>query len=430
MYVGVDDTDGPGGMCTTYLMTKILEEFRASISGYPRLVRLNPNIPYRTRGNGALSVRFGTGPRKVRIGFIGGDEIRSSVYDNDVTITQEMANTLWSLVKKYAVSGENTNPGLVIADSGDDGEFYRITVNREVGMDYSSEYLASMRTRVYTAGNGRGSIGAYSAISWPATRVTYEVLAYSYPHSPSLPKGLMKEAASHAETFDFTFNSMDFRNSHPSIFPNPRTPIIYGVRGTDPQKLLDLAVDINERFSIKPERVFVFETNQGTDDHISPFTGELNQLSSYRIRGKVISDPVAIEGGHYFAAVRSGGLELKVAAFEPTKEFRSVFRQLRIGDEIEVYGSYVDGTINTEKLRIISLSTSFTRNPPLCDRCKTRMTNRGHFHYTCRKCGETGEIPEYIETVRRLKPGMYEVPVCARRHLSAPLRLLAEESAR
>ena len=56
MYIGLDDTDSREGMCTTYLCTLILRELRgmALRVGLPRLIRLNPNIPYKTRGNGAL----------------------------------------------------------------------------------------------------------------------------------------------------------------------------------------------------------------------------------------------------------------------------------------------------------------------------------------------------------------------------------------
>jgi len=39
------------------------------IIGYPKLVRLNPNVPWKTRGNGAVSLQIGTGKgKKVKIG--------------------------------------------------------------------------------------------------------------------------------------------------------------------------------------------------------------------------------------------------------------------------------------------------------------------------------------------------------------------------
>jgi tRNA(Ile2)-agmatinylcytidine synthase len=63
VYIGIDDTDSRKGMCTTYLALELVKEFQNELDliGYPRLVRLNPNIPWKTRGNGAVCVRLGTG---------------------------------------------------------------------------------------------------------------------------------------------------------------------------------------------------------------------------------------------------------------------------------------------------------------------------------------------------------------------------------
>ncbi len=59
MWVGVDDTDSRDEMCTTYIGLKIAASTKKQILGYPRLVRLNPNIPYKTRGNGAVCMNLG-----------------------------------------------------------------------------------------------------------------------------------------------------------------------------------------------------------------------------------------------------------------------------------------------------------------------------------------------------------------------------------
>jgi len=62
-WIGVDDTDSLQGMCTTFLATEIVRDLTEDFDliGYPRLVRLNPNIPWKTRGNGAVCMRFGEG---------------------------------------------------------------------------------------------------------------------------------------------------------------------------------------------------------------------------------------------------------------------------------------------------------------------------------------------------------------------------------
>ena len=63
MYVAVDDTDSINGNCTTFLATEIIRELSSDLDliGNPRLVRLNPATPWKTRGNGSLVMRFGEG---------------------------------------------------------------------------------------------------------------------------------------------------------------------------------------------------------------------------------------------------------------------------------------------------------------------------------------------------------------------------------
>src|SRR5512144_926862 len=61
MHIGLDDTDSTKGGCTTYLATLLvekLEQLQVNFLDYPMLIRLNPNVPWKTRGNGALCIRF------------------------------------------------------------------------------------------------------------------------------------------------------------------------------------------------------------------------------------------------------------------------------------------------------------------------------------------------------------------------------------
>src|SRR3989338_3028428 len=63
LHIGFDDTDSPKGMCTTYLAYKIVDTLRkenVEFLDYPRLIRFNPNIPWKTRGNGAVALRVKT----------------------------------------------------------------------------------------------------------------------------------------------------------------------------------------------------------------------------------------------------------------------------------------------------------------------------------------------------------------------------------
>ena len=95
MHIGIDDTDSTRKGCTTYiaaLLVEKLEGLEVKFIDYPNLIRLNPNVPWKTRGNGALCLRFEYNPRFE-------DEIKQ------ITI---------KLVEKNSdLRCENTNPGIV-----------------------------------------------------------------------------------------------------------------------------------------------------------------------------------------------------------------------------------------------------------------------------------------------------------------------------
>ena len=79
LHIGIDDTDSVDGGCTTWVATEIIRELSEfDLIGYPRLVRLNPNVPWKTRGNGAVSFTFGKGlGSKKKIGEFQGLDIFS-----------------------------------------------------------------------------------------------------------------------------------------------------------------------------------------------------------------------------------------------------------------------------------------------------------------------------------------------------------------
>lgn len=423
--MAVDDTDSSEGMCTTYLLTEIIRRVGLDVIGYPRLVRLNPNIKYKTRGNGALNVRLGKGSgNKVSIGNIGDKEIFS--YENgteysDISNLMEIAK---QIVEEISVMSEpNTNPGIVISTSRPGPELYRNALNEELSLDFAEKFLKRNRMAYAKIKKGRGIIGAAASLSWPEEKVTYESISYIYPHPKAVPKDLKIRAASFVDSFPDTFNNIDYANQYAAIFPKARTPVMYGIRGTDPLNLHRIGDLLNAEFSIKPERQITFLTNQGTDDHILEEPAEIRELGSYSITGRITVDPWSIEGGHYFSVMEYKGTMVKIAAFEPTKEFRRIFSRLRRGDLISVAGSYVNSTLNVEKLELLKRAQYFSRMPPTCKNCGSRMKTKGINDFRCDKCGSRQNLPEYTEETRNIDEGRYEVPVIARRHLSMPLKL-------
>ncbi len=426
MYVAFDDTDSPHGMCTTYLATEIIKRTDLQLIGYPRIVRLNPNIGYKTRGNGAIALNLGKGkgePRK--IGMIDERPVYSYPGMEEAGSPDEIMNLASEVVSDFAqLKEENTNPGIVVVSSPLNSPLYKTALSNEVSKEEVRVILGKANAQYKEIKNGRGIIGASAALAWPRKRVTYELLAYEYPKPSSISADLKLKAASEIEAhYPHTFNNIDSRNRDAAIFPSNRTPVLYGIRSVYSDHLYVAEQDLSEKFGIRGSRSLIFETNQGTDDHIIRNSAALWDGGSFCIEGEISETPQANIGGHYFTKLNWHGSSITLAAFEPTKEFRKVFRQLRKGDRISVYGSFAEGTLKVEKMDVITVARHFRKTPPMCKECGIVMKNHGKNDFRCPKCTTRGKVPAYTEEVRSLKPGRFEVPVCARRHLSMPVKL-------
>src|SRR5512136_2393161 len=120
LWVGVDDTDSLLGMCTTFLATEFVRELTRDLDliGYPRLVRLNPNITWKTRGNGAVCIRFGRGRGEPRIiGEIDGAPVRAYPSGETASSPEAVLERAAEVLEKWAVFDDpTTNPGLVVLE--------------------------------------------------------------------------------------------------------------------------------------------------------------------------------------------------------------------------------------------------------------------------------------------------------------------------
>jgi len=93
-HVGIDDTDSTQGKCTTHAAYRItdylLKNKYAEFVDYPLLIRLNPNIPWKTRGNGAVCMRFRT------------------------THHEDVLDRIMDLVHKENLVASGANPGIAV----------------------------------------------------------------------------------------------------------------------------------------------------------------------------------------------------------------------------------------------------------------------------------------------------------------------------
>jgi len=410
MFIGIDDTDSERGLCTTYLAAVLMERLRpyGKIIGLPRLIRLNPCARFKTRGNAALAFALESDrPQRVR----------------------EIA--LKAVLELSDFSGANTNPGLVIADDVTPRmtAFYRRAVTQILQIDDARALLDDEGIWYRGFKKGRGLIGALAAIGADLSDFTYELIAYRQRQRWGTPRSIEADTVWNADalTYPGTWDTVDHFNKRIVFAPHSGDPVLFGIRGSDPEAIEEAFQTIK---SEPWERRVLYKTNQGTDAHI--LEGEIHDVcdsQSYRLRGFVDRSPEAIEGGHIFFTLQNGKGQIKCAAFEPTKNFRSIVKQLMPGDELEVWGAVRDKTLNLEKMNILRLAEQVVLVAPICPQCKRRMESAGKGQgYRCRRCKTTALGRERRPLIRDLEKGFYEVPPCARRHLSKPLVRMSGEN--
>ncbi len=425
MLIAADDTDSSTWMCTTFLATELVRAFPDhDLIGLPRLVRLNPAVPWKTRGNAAICIRIGKGKGQPRlVGHMDGRDLfcyaRSSAEPDIDEVLERCRRVLeqWSQL-------DDADPGLVVTPSPPRPQLYERAVKRIIEKEEALEALRETGARTFELNSGRGIIGAASAASWKPADRTYEVLTYRERERWGNPREVaVDDIGALDQRFPSTFNNFDLTACRPAIVPHTTCPILYGIRGDSPLELIRAMRSIA---SEPVDRWMLFITNQGTDDHVISEWQELAPNSTYLVEGEVRSTPSTVPGGHVIFTMDTKAGPLECAAYEPSKGFRNVVRSLRPGDLIRAIGELREQprTLNLEKLQLVRAVTTFTKvsNPP-CPSCGKNMKSIGKGQgYRCRECGTKAIEPRRAPESREIAPGWYEPPVCARRHLAKPLK--------
>ncbi len=406
--IGLDDTDSrERGMCTTYLATLVAEavETAGGTVDDRLLVRLNPAIEHKTRGNAALAI----------------------VTDLDADTAFELARE--QLVAFAETDDPRTSPGLVVAPGTPEAvpcavaEFTRRSVRERHTIDAAVELLDAVGYRHEGWKEGRGRIGALAAIGADAAfdDWTYEYISYREFARCGTPRDVDWESVFDAATdgYPTVWDTVDREEGQAVCVPRAPGPILHGIRGDDPNAVRRVAGAVDGE---SVDRSALFRTNQGTDVHLRPGTvADVVDGRAYRLDGTVGSPPETYPGGHVFFELDGGGERVDCVAFEPTKRFRDRVRALRVGDRLTVCGEVSDGSVKLEKFAVRELVRT-ERVVPECSGCGRSMKSAGRGQgYRCRECGTRADGKVTVPVERALEPGWYEVPPCARRHIAKPL---------
>lgn len=405
--IGLDDTDSrERGMCTTYLGARIAARCAEEATLHRLLlVRLNPAVEHKTRGNAAVAVHTSLEPD--RAFEVARAELDGAAETDD----------------------PRTNPGLVVAP-GDTGAvppeiaaFARDAIREFHGIEDAVSLAERAGYRTARWKNGRGTIGALAAVgAWAALDDwTYEHISYREPERWGTPREVDADSLFAAADADYpdVWDTVDRGTGDLVCVPRTPCPILYGIRGDDPEAVRRVSREI-EGEPVAEDALFV--TNQGTDAHLRDGTAdEVEDGRAYRVPGTVASAPETRAGGHVFVTLTEGGATLDCVAFEPTKRFRDRVRALRPGDRLTVCGEVSRGVLKLEKFRVHELNRTELVNPT-CSDCGRSMGSAGaNQGYRCRQCGTHADAKVERAVERDLEPGWYEVPPTARRHVAKPL---------
>ncbi|WP_436902218.1 TiaS agmantine-binding domain-containing protein [Halovenus halobia] len=404
--VGIDDTDSRTlGMCTTYLGAELAGLLRDAGATVERtlLVRLNPAVEHKTRGNAAVAVHCDIDPASAH-------EIVDEVLD------------------RAATEDDQTSPGAVVADCSPDAvpksvaEFAVDAVQTRHDLADARTLIAESGYRSATRAGGRGRIGALAAVgAWTAFEEwTYECISYRERERWGSERAVGHDSvfAAAENGYPAVWDTVDRVEETAVCVPRTPCPILHGIRGDDPDAVRSVAEQI-ESEAVASRHLFV--TNQGTDAHLQAGrVANVQDGHSYRLTATVASAPETREGGHVFLELEDDE-RLQAAAFEPTKRFRDRVRALRPGDRITACGEVSDGTLKLEKFALRERVES-ERVTPDCPDCGRSMKSAGaNAGYRCRDCATSA--PEKVKRAleRDIELGWYEVPPVARRHIAKPL---------
>ena len=411
LHIGFDDTDSPKGMCTTFLAFKIvnfLQKEKTEILDFPRLIRFNPNIPWKTRGNGAVAIQIRTGnPLKIK-------------------------NKIKNLVSNNSDTKNGANPGLVFLEkkfvSSEFTDFSNLALWQLISRNDAKIFLEKHNLDFFYEGNGQGLIGAIGAIGYEFHDHTLELLSYRKRSQFGKERKISTKNVKlmQEQTFPNTFNSFDTKKGRILITPHGPDPVFYGIRGENVESLLDATKILkNEE---KLDGYMIFKSNQGTNDHLRNKLNSQNirVYSSGTINGIVSSFPEIKRGGHVFFKILSDNQEFWCAVYKPTKISRIASNLIK-GDKICVGGGVRKASknfprvLNIEFIEILDLKKNIIESNPKCKTCNKKMKSKGQGQgFQCLKCGKKISKKIKTEIPRKINKNLYLPDLSAHRHLTRP----------
>ena len=422
LHLGFDNTDSIQGKCTTHLAFKItnylLKKNEIKFVDYPLLIRLNPNIPWKTRGNGAVCLRIAT------------------------KRSEHLIEYIQNLISENSDISNGANPGFVAYEGTviptNLRQFSRTALYDVLSLSDAEKIIENESIHCYKWGNGHGVIGALAAVGCLLEGDhTFEAISYRTEENVGTPRSLNEQLVLEMSTvtFPLTFNNIDAEHKRILISPHGPDPVFCGIRGEDPITVLKSLLSLQTSEVL--EGCMVFRTNQGTNMHLQNqlVLSQVKPFMAGYVRGTVIKIPSILQGGHVLFEISDiVGDTYPVAVYEPT-DLGRIAKQLVIGDVVDIgFGVRKEqkghsGILNLEYLAILKLNSIFHTQNPYCKMCKKHMKSEGKGKgYQCKEC-KIRTREKYNVTVKRdIVAGFYLPSSRSHRHLTKPIHRFGREN--
>jgi len=419
LHIGIDDTDSPKGMCTTFLsyqIVKFLEKQDIEFIDFPSLIRFNPNIPWKTRGNGAVRLTIKTkNPKKIK-------------------------NKITQLVAHYSDTKNGANPGLVFYQNkkipASFHKFSKLALWKLISRRRAKQFVLENNIESFYLGNGQGLVGAISAVGYKFFDHTFELLCYRKKSQFGKKRSVSSDSVKKMQsaTFPETFSSYDSENDRVLITPHGPDPVFYGIRGETIKSVVRASTIVST--DEKLDGYMVFKSNQGTGDHLKNElqVNDLKPFTSGFLVGEVCNNPVTEQGGHVFFLIKVKDRKIRCAVYKPTK-ITQIAQNLIPGDKIHLGGGIRKASknhvriFNVEFLRVLQLAKNHLSVNPTCKKCNKKMKSKGNKQgFECVKCGNRSVSKSTLEIPRKIQCKLYLPSVSAHRHLTRPYQRIKKRN--
>ena len=415
-HIGIDDTDSRLHGCTTYTATLLFQELVSKgfkPIDFPWLVRLNPNIPWKTRGNGALSLHFSVESEQL-------EEMKKIT----LTIVKETSDLNQRATDPAVAFVKGRVPNLL-------SEFSTRALHDILFVREARQIAKATGVETHLLKGPRGLVGALASVGANLSNDhTFEIIAYRTRKNRGSTRRVNQDSIRLMDAMyrESTFNNVDLETGRILICPHGPDPVLFGIRGEDPTSLARAYELVVSEEQI--ERFMIFKTNQGTDSHLS-CRRRIVALQPYQstvIVGVVSNAPRIIRGGHAIFKISDETGSIDCAAYSATGSICKAAVHLIPGDSVVVSGGIrvrrMRGlTLNVEKLEVTGLANAIRWENPLCSDCGARCESMGKDQgFRCRKCNlhfqKASKSPK--SEPRAIRCGIYLPPPRAHRHLTKP----------